>query len=171
MGFHRLSPCTALAPWGGGTTSPRGKEFEHRQVRVRRPKAGWGATVRQNRSLRRPEVFEWGLHASFMGWRQGRGVCPPSHLTVVELRFYEPSHSAPFGCSCSGRPARRTPRQPHLAPSVLELRSSHLRCSRSLSLTPRNPAGFSNSVLSGRRSPERRSPNGDIPTIQRTGQA
>ncbi len=147
--FMEISPRTAPAPLGAGNDcrerSGR-QELKHRRCGGggRRPggvRRAMGPELEKTEGLR-VGVTDVRVHGGDRG-----GGTPPSHLWCSSsLR----SHSTPFGCSSSVPAEHRTPRQPHLAPSVLELRSSHLRCS--------------NSVLSGRRSPERRSPNGDTPT-------
>jgi len=70
--FHRLRTFGALAPVlrtvayrhalpppGGGTTSPKGKEFEHRRCGVRRAE---GCDCRNGRSMRKREAFSGPEH-------------------------------------------------------------------------------------------------------------
>ncbi len=135
MDFQRLSPCTAR-PLGGGTTFPQGKEFEHRQVRLRSAKRGrWGfaassrrqgpsKTHRYSTSLLEGIISSCQRITQNIYFRCGdrgggqapfapngartQGVPPfvletlrvsqarfarTSHLTVLELRSFGPSHS------------------------------------------------------------------------------
>jgi len=107
-----ISPRTAPAPWGGERLLEQ-QEFEHRRC------GGGGRRPGGVRRTERPELEKIeGLRVGVTDvsdrWRQGRGACPPSHLTVVELRSYR-NVALPVGpfshlwCSNSCRSGSRSP--------------------------------------------------------------
>ncbi len=125
------SPRTARPP-GGGTTSPQGKEFEHRRCGGGARSAGGGG---YRDPLQRGD--RGGGDPLAPNGAQARFARTP-HLTVVELRSFAPSVLTllPSGQSRFGTSS--SPSAPQRSPSVF---------SCSLSLTQRNPLGFSNSCL------------------------